>query len=121
MPPLLTRIKMGPNSFATSPMDSLIESWLARSIETGNASPPVARISAARDSSCSRLRAARATRIPASDKAIAQARPMPRLAPVIRAVLLFIKLYLVYNRSVCECPKVGEYLRRFRGLQHALR
>src|SRR6266511_3812977 len=81
-PALFTRMSSCPNRSIVSETALPMDSRRRRSISTGPASPPAARISSTTASTDAGSRPAAATRAPAPASATARSRPMPLFAPV---------------------------------------
>src|ERR1700685_3048904 len=87
-----------------------MDSALVMSMVTANASRPFARISPASSSNCVVLRAARATRAPASDSANAHARPMTRLAPVMKGVRFVMSPNINHSKTCMAYSDLRDFI-----------
>src|ERR1700722_12997429 len=87
-----------------------MDSALAISMVTANASRPRDRISPPSSSSWAVFRAASATRAPASDNARAHARPMPRLAPVMKAVRFVMRGNFHHSKTCMAYSDLRDFI-----------
>src|SRR4051812_12490098 len=103
MAALLTQVSMRPNRCTAAAARACTWSHSATSVTTARARPPARSLSAAAFSRASRLRAARTTAAPFSQRSAAVARPMPDEAPVTtttwsRSGLVMMELSSIHQR-----------------------